>query len=149
MANKRISLIKVRRNLIDLEEDYYTTAAHFSLLNNGVNIPSKEEISECKKYLNHTYLGLYILLEKPLTDRQIDILYRAACGEDDSKTANSLNISVNRVAEIRKEVLRRLNANNAKQALYRATCAGHLPAYGKEPKALKNRITKEVENASA
>lgn len=149
MANERISLIKVRRNLINLEEDYYTTSAHFCLLNNGVNNPKKEEILECKKYLNHTYLGLYILLEKSLTNRQIDILYRASCGEEVSETATHLNISVNRVLEIRKEVFRRLNANNAKQALYRATCAGYLPAYSKGPLTAKNHIAEEVENASA
>ena len=148
MANERISLIKVKRNFLNLEESYYTTAAHFSLLNNGVSNPNKEEILECKKYLNHIYLGLYILLEKPLTNRQIDILYRASCGEEVSETATHLNISVNRVIEIRKEVFRRLNANNANQALYRATCAGYLPAYSKEPSTLKNRIT-EAENAPA
>jgi DNA-binding NarL/FixJ family response regulator len=140
MANERISLIKVKRNLIRIEEDYYNTAAHFSLLNNGVSNPSKEEILECKKYLNHTYLGLYILLEKPLTNRQIDILYRASCGEEVSETAVHLNISINRVLEIRKEVFRRLNASNAKQALYRATGAGYLPAYSKEPPTLNKRI---------
>ncbi len=140
MANERISLIKIKRNLIKIEEEYYDTAAHFGLLNNGVSNPSKEEILEYKKYLNHTYLGLYILLEKPLTNRQIDILYRASCGEEVSETAIHLNISINRVLEIRKEVFKRFNANNAKQALYRATSAGYLPAYSKAPPTLKKRI---------
>ncbi|WP_342220269.1 hypothetical protein [Rickettsiella endosymbiont of Miltochrista miniata] len=141
MAIERKSLTKVRHDFKSTEEKYFTIAAHFNLLNNEVKNPTEEDILECKKYLNHTYLGLYILLENPLTNRQIDILYRASCGEEVSETATHLNISVNRVLEIRKEVFRRLNSNNANQALYRATCAGYLPAYSKETFKLKKPIT--------
>ena len=133
MAIERISLTKVRHNFRLHEEKYFTIAAHFNLLNTGVKNPTEEEILECKKYLNHTYLGLYILLEKPLSKRQIDILYRASCGEEANETAAHLNISVNRVFEIRKEILKKLNAKNAQQALYKATCAGYLPVYEKPP----------------
>lgn len=144
MAIERISLTKVRRDFKLVEEKYFTIAAYFNLLNNGVKNPKEEEILECKEYLNHIYLGLYILLEKPLTKRQMDILYRASCGEEVSKTANRLNISVNRVLEIRTEVFRRLNANNANHALYKATCAGYLPAYSKEPFMLKKPIPADL-----
>ncbi len=141
MAIERKSLTKVRYDFKLTEEKYFTIAAHFNLLNNEIKNPTEEDILECKKYLNHTYLGLYILLEKPLTNRQIDILYRASCGEEISETASRLNISTNRVLEIRTEVFRRLNANNANHALYKATCAGYLPAYCKEPSMLKKPIT--------
>jgi len=141
MAKERISLRKVKHNFRNIEETYFTTAAHFKLLLNGVKNPSQEEILEYKKYLKHIYLGLYILLDKPLTERQMDILYRASCGEEISETAKHLNISVNRVLEIQTEVIKNLNAKNAKQALYKATSSEQLPAYGKEPPILKNRIT--------
>lgn len=143
MAIERISLTKARRDFKSIEEKYFTIAAYFNLLNNEVKNPTEEEILEYKEYLNHTYLGLYILLEKPLTNRQIDILYRASRGEEVSKTAARLNISTNRVLEIRTEVFRRLNANNANHALYKATCAGYLPAYNKEPSMLKKPLTAE------
>ncbi|MDQ8039231.1 MAG: LuxR C-terminal-related transcriptional regulator [Rickettsiella sp.] len=146
MANKSITPSKLRRKLIDIEEQYYEITAECLLRSADIQNPTKQQIINLKKYLANTYFGFSLIFGKELTDRECNILFRATSGEKVTDTSSTLNISLTRVAQLRLSVLKKLQAENIEQAIYRATRLGYLPP---KANAFKEQETEEVKNASS
>jgi len=147
MANNRVALDNARCKLIEYENQYYKAAAEYMLHTEGVKKPDEKQIRETIKLLSHIYFGLSILLEKPLTSRELDVIYRAACGEEVLDTSANFNTSESNVRKLRISALKKLQSENIAQATYRATRLGYLPLK-EQPSAIHVAKAKEVENAS-
>ncbi|MCD7935424.1 MAG: LuxR C-terminal-related transcriptional regulator [Tannerellaceae bacterium] len=68
----------------------------------------------------HIYPDLSDLLEEPLTKKEVEILFLMKMGLLAKEMAFKLNISVNTVNTHRQNILRKLDANNAMEAVNRA-----------------------------
>lgn len=150
MANYRISGSGLRRQLDSSQDCYYTDAARLFLFEEGVQNPSNYQLLEAKKYLSNIYLGFSVLLHKELTKRELDVLYRASIGERIEDIAAKLNISFNRVTQIKLATIKKLNADSYEQVISRGTRLRLLlldnPSFINHQEI--NHIP-EVENASA
>lgn len=148
MANYRISLSGLRRQLVSSEDCYYTDAARLFLFGEGIKNASNHQVLDAKKYLSNTYLGLSVLLHKELTIRELEVLYRASIGERIEDIASYFNISFNRVTQIKMATIKKLNTENYEQVVSRATRLRLLPL--ENPSFINSKeikTTEEAENA--
>lgn len=134
MASKRISLSGLRSKFLGSENIYYTDAAKYLLFSSGVTNPTDEKILALKKSLFNRYFGLSLLLGISLTQNEINILYKAACGEKKTVTSSELGISETRITQLRLNAIKKLQSENVTNAVYKLTRLGYLPSLEiKEP----------------
>jgi DNA-binding NarL/FixJ family response regulator len=147
MARNRIALDNARCKLIELENQYYRAASEYLLLMERVTNPSEKIIRETKKLLTHTYFGLSILLANPLTQRELDAVYQASCGEEQIDTAVNFKVTESSIKKFRISAFKKLQSENIAQAVYRATRLGYLPLKDKQL-SLQSTEIEEFEGAS-
>ncbi|MGB8285228.1 MAG: hypothetical protein WCE22_00755 [Candidatus Aquirickettsiella gammari] len=125
MATNRITLSGLRRQLIESEDTYYGRAAKYWLFSEGIKNPSEKKILDIKKSLFDRYFGFSLILGINLTENQINILYRAACGEKTADTSSELSISKTRIIQLRTKAIEKLQSENVAHAVYKLTRLGY------------------------
>ena len=149
MANNRVALENARCNLIAKENEYYKAASEYLLIAEGSKTPNEKEILKTKKHLFHVYLGLSLLLATPLTQRELEVIYQASCGEEHVGTAINFNVTESTIKKFRISAFKKLQSENIAQAIYRATRLGYLPFKEKQFSQNPTKKTEEFENAPA
>ncbi|WP_218813816.1 hypothetical protein [Rickettsiella endosymbiont of Dermanyssus gallinae] len=127
MANSTSKLKKAKFKLAAIEEPYYEAAAYVMLLTEGIHNPTVEDVLKARNYLSNTYLGLSILLAPAISERDIRLLYDAACGIETKASARSLNSNSANLRQKRSHLFKTLNVKNADHAVYRLTHMGYFP----------------------
>lgn len=143
------NLLRIRKNLTSVEDEYYQVASLYILYLEGIEYPTEEQVLRTKNYLLSVYVGFSHILGKELTEREIEILYKTTEGNSFASIASDLNISKTRAMTLRLSILRKLQAENLPQAIYIATRLCQLPP--KEPNFLnykekEEEKTGEIEN---
>lgn len=103
---------------MDKEEKFYIAAA-IDILKNRFDIedPTITQIEEMKDILFHAWLRRRIKLDERLTNREKLCLLLASQGKTYIEIAKTLGISPGVVRNYEKEILRKLNCKNMKQAV--------------------------------
>ena len=99
-------------------------------------------------YLFHIYLSFSLRFGKSLSNREIESLFQASCGEELKKSAVSLERTPDVIKRHRMSAFKKLQSSNIGQAIYRATQLGYLPLKDKylSPPLIE---VEETENAPA
>ncbi|WP_010597602.1 helix-turn-helix domain-containing protein [Rickettsiella massiliensis] len=147
MAINRVALEGAWCKLIAQENQYFRATAEYLLLENGVDRPSESQIQEKISHLFHIYLSFSLRFGKRLSNREIESLFQASCGEELKESAVSLKRTPDVIKRHRMSAFKKLQSSNIGQAIYRATQLGYLPLKAKHPQSLID--VEETENASA
>jgi DNA-binding CsgD family transcriptional regulator len=103
---------------MDKEEKFYSEAAIELLTNRfGIAKPSAKQIEEMKSILFNAWLKRKIRLDERLTNREKLCLFLASQGKTYREIAEVLGIRPSTVKGYEKEILRKLNCQNMKQAI--------------------------------
>lgn len=147
MAINRVALEGAWCKLIADERQYFHTTATYLLLRDGIDCPSENQIQEKISYLFHIYLSFSLRFGKRLSNREIESLFQASCGEELKKSAVSLERTPDVIKRHRMSAFKKLQSSNIGQAIYRATQLGYLPLKDKHSQSLIE--VEETENVSA
>ncbi len=103
---------------MNTEDKFYMDAATDFLTNRfGIAKPSLKQIEEMKSILFNTWMRRRIHLDEQLTNREKLCLFFASQGKTYREIADVLGIRPGTVKCYEKEVLRKLNCKNMKQAI--------------------------------
>jgi DNA-binding NarL/FixJ family response regulator len=132
VATHRLTPHYAKCKLITVEVQYYKAAAEYQLIKEGIQEPSEKQIKEETKRLSHIYPGFSILLAPPLSEREIEVIVQASCGEELKESAAALGISTDVVKKYRISAFRKLQSKNISEAVHRAWQLNYLPLKDKK-----------------
>ena len=114
------------------EDKFYIDAA-IDFLTSGLGIekPTLKQIEEMQSILFNTWLKRRIKLDERLTNREKLCLFFASHGKTYREIAEVLGIRPGTVKTYEKEVLRKLNCKNMKQAISAGIRYGEIECHSK------------------
>lgn len=127
MAISRLAHDKAWGDLISIEEKLFEVMAIYSLSEEGINSPSKDEINEKISYLTHNSIRPTVLIARRLTPNELKCLYYASCGKEVKEIANLLKKTESLIIKIRASACHKLRCAKTSQAIFVATQLGYLP----------------------
>jgi DNA-binding NarL/FixJ family response regulator len=146
MANNKLALINTWCNLITQENNYYKATAEHLLCKEKILQPTPFQLQSTINRLLYFNLSFSIKYGDRLSQKEIESLYYASCGEELKDSALTLERSIDSLKRHRMNALKKLQCKNIPQAIYRATQLGYLPL--KEEILNHSTEVKEVENTT-
>ena len=147
MANNKLALINTWCNLITQENSYYKATAEHLLCKEKILQPTLYQLQSKINHLLYFNLSFSIKYGDRLSQKEIESLFYASCGEELKDSALTLERSADSLKRHRMNALKKLQCKNIPQAIYRATQLGYLPL--KESQiSVQSTEAEEVENAA-